>query len=51
MCRPRTFCPHCPVDIDGVDVLKNEGITVNGCESSVTSEGTERMREERNGAF
>jgi hypothetical protein len=41
-----------PVEIDGVDVL-DEGptaeclaITVgNGCESSLTSEGTERMRE------
>jgi hypothetical protein len=45
-----TFCLYCPVEIDGVDVWMkpNEclAITVgNGCESSLTSEGTERMRE------
>jgi hypothetical protein len=41
-CVARTlFALIAPVDIDGVDVL-NEGITVgNGCESSLTSEGTE----------
>jgi hypothetical protein len=54
---PNFFALIAPVEIDGVDVL-DEGptaeclaITVgNGCESSLTSEGTENEGA-RNGAF